>query len=120
MRKKWDQLSVPLCQEVKEAIKSFNFETMTPVQAATIPLLLTKKDVAAEAVTGSGKTLAFLIPLLDMLLQRIKTEPWKKLEIGGLVISPTRELAVQTNDVLEQMLKFIPVRSLYYMKYFSL
>lgn len=110
MRKKWDQLQVPLSKEVKDAINSFNFETMTPVQAATIPLLLTKKDVAAEAVTGSGKTLAFLIPLIEMLLERNKSDKWKKLEIGGLVISPTRELALQTNDVLEQMLKFIPVR----------
>lgn len=109
MRKKWDQLSISLSNEIKDAINSFNFETMTPVQAATIPLLLTKKDVAAEAVTGSGKTLAFLIPLLEILIERAKTEPWKKLEIGALVISPTRELALQTNDVLEQLLKHVHV-----------
>lgn len=108
-RKKWDELTVPISEEVTNAIKSFNFESMTPVQAATIPLLLSKKDVAAEAVTGSGKTLAFLIPLLEILLQRSKNEVWKKFEIGALVISPTRELAVQTNEVLEQLLKFVPV-----------
>lgn len=109
MRKKWDQLTVPLNTEVKNAINSFNFDTMTPVQAAVIPLLLNKKDVAAEAVTGSGKTLAFLIPLLEILSERNKSEPLKKFDIGGLVISPTQELALQTHDVLEQMLKHVPV-----------
>lgn len=81
---------------------------MTPVQSATIPLLLGKKDVAVEAVTGSGKTLAFLIPLLEMLTKRGESEKWKKHEIGAIIISPTRELAVQTNDVLKQLITFLP------------
>lgn len=52
MPKKWDTLGISLHQEVKEGIESLNFPFMTPVQAATIPQLLGKKDVAAEAVTG--------------------------------------------------------------------
>lgn len=52
MRKKWEQLNVPLHCEVRNAITSFEFPTMTPVQSAVIPLLLNMKDVAAEAVTG--------------------------------------------------------------------
>lgn len=52
MRKPWEKLDVSLHKEVQDAIKSLNFPTMTPVQAATIPLLLSNKDVAAEAVTG--------------------------------------------------------------------
>ena len=75
-------------------------------KAACIPLLLQKKDVCAEAVTGSGKTLAFLIPLIEILLQR--TEPLKKHDVGALVISPTRELALQIYEVLEQFLKHVP------------
>ena len=59
------------------------------------------KDVAAEAVTGSGKTLAFVVPMLELLLQR---GTWKKNEIGAIVISPTRELATQTSEVLETFL----------------
>lgn len=58
------------------------------------------KDVAAEAVTGSGKTLAFVIPILEILLRRAKQEPWKPIEVGAIIISPTRELAAQTNAVL--------------------
>lgn len=61
------------------------------------------KDVAAEAVTGSGKTLAFVIPILELLLRRTKQEKWKPNEIGAIIISPTRELAAQTNAVLKPL-----------------
>lgn len=63
------------------------------------------KDVAAEAVTGSGKTLAFVVPMLELLLRRSKEEPWKKNEVGAIVISPTRELATQTSGVLKSFLE---------------
>lgn len=63
------------------------------------------KDVAAEAVTGSGKTLAFVIPILELLLRRANQEKWKPNEVGAIIISPTRELAAQTNDVLKPFAK---------------
>lgn len=63
------------------------------------------KDVAVEAVTGSGKTLAFIIPILELILKRQQENPWHKSEIGGIVISPTRELATQTSEVLEKFLR---------------
>ncbi|KAJ8910503.1 hypothetical protein NQ315_012350 [Exocentrus adspersus] len=91
-------------EDVRNGIKSLNFPTMTPVQAHTIPQLLNKKDVAVEAVTGSGKTLAFLIPLLDILKKREVEENWKKHQVGAIVLSPTRELALQTKNVLQQLL----------------
>lgn len=53
MPKIWEELNVVLHPEVLNGIKSFKFPTMTPVQAYTIPQLLNKKDVAAEAVTGT-------------------------------------------------------------------
>ena len=68
--------------------------------------MLQKKDVCAEAVTGSGKTLAFLIPIIEILLQR--SEPLKKYEIGALIISPTRELASQIHEVLIEFLQHVP------------
>lgn len=58
-----------------------------------------------EAVTGSGKTLAFLIPMLELLIKRHQESAWKKTEVGAIVISPTRELATQTSEVLDQFLK---------------
>lgn len=59
---------------------------------------------------GSGKTLAFLIPLLEILMRRGGCEEWKKHQVGAIVVSPTRELALQTNEVLEQLLVHIKVR----------
>lgn len=112
MPKSWAEIGVSLHKEVSDGIDSFNFPTMTPVQAATIPQLINKKDVAAEAVTGSGKTLAFLVPLLDILKKR--EEKWKKHEVGAVVISPTRELALQTNQVLDQLLQHVSVSFFFY------
>ncbi|CAB0000671.1 unnamed protein product [Nesidiocoris tenuis] len=99
---KWDKLEPKLSPFVLYTLRQLKFATMTPVQASVIPLLMGNKDVAAEAVTGSGKTLAFIIPLLERMARR--SEPWKHFEIGGIVISPTRELARQTSDVLKEFL----------------
>uniref|UniRef100_A0A4Y0BFH6 ATP-dependent RNA helicase n=1 Tax=Anopheles funestus TaxID=62324 RepID=A0A4Y0BFH6_ANOFN len=101
---KWVDLSTPISAPVLEVIEGLGFAKMTPVQAATIPLLLGYKDVAAEAVTGSGKTLAFVVPLLELLLKRKRNEEWKKHEIGAVIVSPTRELATQIHDVLSEFL----------------
>ncbi|XP_058056906.1 probable ATP-dependent RNA helicase DDX55 homolog [Anopheles bellator] len=108
---KWGALSTPLSQPVLEVIEGLGFEKMTPVQAASIPLLLSYKDVAAEAVTGSGKTLAFVVPLLELLLKRQKTAAWKRNEIGALIVSPTRELATQIDQVLGEFLSHDELRS---------
>uniref|UniRef100_A0A336MHP8 ATP-dependent RNA helicase n=1 Tax=Culicoides sonorensis TaxID=179676 RepID=A0A336MHP8_CULSO len=102
-RPKWTELEKPLNESIHKVLKRLKFKQATPVQAATIPLLLSCKDVAVEAVTGSGKTLAFIIPMLELLLKR--DTAWKKTEIGAIVISPTRELATQTSAVLEEFLK---------------
>lgn len=101
---KWGDLSPSLSAPVLEVIEGLGFDKMTPVQAATIPLLMSYKDVAAEAVTGSGKTLAFLVPLLELLLKRKRSEAWKKHEIGAVIVSPTRELATQIHGVLSEFL----------------
>ncbi|XP_018308906.1 ATP-dependent RNA helicase DDX55-like [Mycetomoellerius zeteki] len=104
---KWEELDVGLSDSVLTTLKQLGFFNMTPVQATCIPLLLNGKDVAAEAVTGSGKTLAFLIPLLEMLQKR--NEKWKTMEVGAIIVSPTRELAIQISEILEEFLKRIPL-----------
>lgn len=98
--------SLKIHDELRKAVEGLKFAQMTPVQATTIPLFLSNKDVAVEAVTGSGKTLAFLVPLLEILLKR--EEPLTKYAVGAIVISPTRELATQIYHVLEHFLKFVP------------
>ncbi|XP_011203881.2 probable ATP-dependent RNA helicase DDX55 homolog [Bactrocera dorsalis] len=105
-RRKWTDLEkVSLSSPVLEVIESLGFKRTTPVQSASIPLLLQRKDVSVEAVTGSGKTLAFLVPMLEMLQNRHTDTPWTSKEIGALIISPTRELAFQISEVLEKFLQ---------------
>ncbi|XP_059532468.1 ATP-dependent RNA helicase DDX55 [Myotis daubentonii] len=102
----WESLPVPLHPRVLGALRELGFPYMTPVQSATIPLFLRNKDVAAEAVTGSGKTLAFVIPILEILLRR--EEPLKRSQVGAIIITPTRELAVQIDEVLSHFTKSFP------------
>ncbi|GFT61179.1 ATP-dependent RNA helicase DDX55 [Nephila pilipes] len=101
--KSWNDLS--LSPGVLSAIKELGFESLTPVQASSIPIFLSRKDVAVEAVTGSGKTLCFLVPMFEILL---KYAPFKKLDVGAIILSPTRELATQTAEIVDVFLKHIP------------
>lgn len=82
-----------LSKELLEAVKKSGFEEATPIQAETIPLVLEGKDVIGQAQTGTGKTAAFGLPMLEHIDPR-------KNQIQGLVISPTRELAIQTQEEL--------------------
>lgn len=102
----WDSLPVQLNQGILQTLSDVNFTHMTPVQSACIPLFLSNKDVAAEAVTGSGKTLAFVIPIIELLLKR--EEKLKKMQVGALVVTPTRELALQISGVMGQFLQKFP------------
>ncbi|KXS16263.1 DEAD-domain-containing protein [Gonapodya prolifera JEL478] len=103
----WTEFKDPcgLSQPVLETLALLGFTQMTPVQAATIPLFLKRKDVIVEAVTGSGKTLAFVVPILEMLLRR--EQPLSRNEVGAIIISPTRELASQTFTVLTPFLRHL-------------
>ncbi len=92
-------LDPPLSQGILDFLDRKKFFTMTPVQEATIPLFLQNKDVAVQAVTGSGKTLSFLIPVVERLCQK----KFAKNQIGALILSPTRELAMQTWRVCKEL-----------------
>uniref|UniRef100_A0A4W3ITF3 ATP-dependent RNA helicase n=1 Tax=Callorhinchus milii TaxID=7868 RepID=A0A4W3ITF3_CALMI len=103
---RWESLAAGLSEGVTRALGELGFTHMTPVQSATIPLFMSNKDVAAEAVTGSGKTLAFVIPILEILLRR--EEKLKKHQVGALVITPTRELAIQIDGVMRHFTSHYP------------
>lgn len=102
----WESLPVQLNAFILQTVHEFGFTHMTPVQSATIPLFMNNKDVVAEAITGSGKTLAFVIPLLEILLKR--EEKLKKKQVGAIIITPTRELAIQIDGVLGRFTKNFP------------
>lgn len=100
----WDNLGLNelLLNTVK---KEFKFDTMTPVQAATIPLILKNKDVIVEAKTGSGKTLAFVIPIVEFLMRRDEQSRIDSHEVLAIILSPTRELASQIHQELRKLLR---------------
>jgi ATP-dependent RNA helicase RhlE len=82
------------------------FVEPTPVQAASIPPALTGQDVVATAQTGTGKTLAFVLPLLHSLTK----EPLKA-GVSALILSPTRELAIQIHETFTKMAAGTGVRA---------
>ncbi|MEM1137436.1 MAG: DEAD/DEAH box helicase [Bacteroidota bacterium] len=78
-----------------EGLSAIGFETATPIQEAAIPAILDKKDVIACAQTGTGKTAAFVLPILHQIANENPTG------IDTLIISPTRELALQIDQQVE-------------------
>lgn len=95
----FENLQPSLSEGVLKYVKEMKFTRMTPVQEATIPQLMSRKDVAVQAVTGSGKSLAFLIPVVEYL----QKASLKRQQIGALILSPTRELALQTHSVAKSL-----------------
>ncbi|XP_027335134.1 DEAD-box ATP-dependent RNA helicase 18 isoform X1 [Abrus precatorius] len=96
---RFSELNPPLSDGVLQALSNSGFDFCTPVQAATIPLLCSFKDVAVDAATGSGKTLAFVVPLVE-ILRRSSSRP-KPHQVLGIIISPTRELSSQIYHVAQ-------------------
>jgi len=99
----FDFASLELSEPTRQALADMGFSQMTEVQARTIPALLAGKDVLGAARTGSGKTLAFLIPAVE-LLYRLKFKP--RNGTGVIIVSPTRELALQIFGVAKELLKY--------------
>ncbi|GLT89228.1 hypothetical protein SLE2022_072210 [Rubroshorea leprosula] len=104
---RFSDLKPPLSQSVLDALAEAGFEFCTPVQAATIPLLCSFKDVAVDAATGSGKTLAFVVPLVE-ILRRSCSSPPKPHQVMGIIISPTRELSSQIYNVAQPFISTLP------------
>lgn len=91
-----------LSDKTMKAIKNMKFETMTEIQRRGIPPLLAGRDVLGAAKTGSGKTLAFLIPAIEML-HSLRFKP--RNGTGVIIVSPTRELALQIFGVARELLE---------------
>ncbi|WFC99372.1 RNA helicase [Malassezia yamatoensis] len=91
---------LPISAPTKAGLKRAGFLDMTEIQSKAIPYALQSRDVLGAARTGSGKTLAFLIPVLEMLYRK----RWSSTDgLGALIVSPTRELAMQIFEVLRQI-----------------
>lgn len=96
--------------EVKMSIGKLGFKKPTDIQFKTIPHILKGEDVLAIAQTGTGKTAAFAIPIIEKL-HAIKKQQSRKDGIKAIIMVPTRELAIQINEVFEELSGNTRVRS---------
>ena len=97
-----DFSTLNLSEPTQKAITALGFTTMTQVQQKSIPAALTGRDILGAAKTGSGKTLAFLIPAIE-ILHKLSFKP--RNGTGVLIISPTRELALQIFGVAKELME---------------
>src|SRR5271169_6391196 len=97
--------SMSLSRPILKALSAMNFHTPTHIQSRTIPLALQGKDIVGSAVTGSGKTAAFMIPVLERLSYRSRAIAKTRV----LVLTPTRELAIQCFSVATKLAQFTDV-----------
>ncbi|HIE46711.1 MAG TPA: DEAD/DEAH box helicase, partial [Nitrosopumilus sp.] len=87
-----------LNEDIQKGIRELGFKEAFPIQEAVIPVLLTGRDVIGQAHTGSGKTAAFALAMLQ------KIQP--KQGIQGLIMAPTRELAMQISGEIKKFAKY--------------
>jgi len=93
--------SLGLPRELSDVVAALGYEEPTPVQRETIPLLLAGRDLLGQAATGTGKTAAFALPMLH----RIAQEKRSPRETAGLILVPTRELAMQVAEAVHKYSK---------------
>ena len=98
-----------LMPEILKALKEEGYTEPTSIQQKAIPLVLKREDVLGSAQTGTGKTAAFAIPIIQHLAKRQK--PDGKRKVTTLVVTPTRELALQIGDSFTAYAKYTPIKN---------
>lgn len=97
-----------IIQPVLKAIEEKGYTVPTPIQEKAIPVALSGKDVLGCAQTGTGKTASFAIPIIQLL--QTKKDSTKRQGIKALILTPTRELALQISECIDDYAKYTPVR----------
>ncbi len=97
-----------LSRPILNAITELGYETPTPIQQAAIPAVLAGRDVLGLAQTGTGKTCAFAAPILQNLAKEIVSG---KPPIRALIVTPTRELAIQIGESFDQYGRHLPIKN---------
>lgn len=100
---KFSELSISA--PIMKALEQMGFEEATPIQTETIPLAKEGYDVIGQAQTGTGKTTAFGIPMIERIDAKLR-------KVQGLVVAPTRELAIQVAEEINRIARFMGVRAL--------
>src|SRR5512139_2325074 len=96
---------LPLSEQVQRSVKELGFTELFPIQAQAIMPLLEGKDVIGQAQTGTGKTAAFGLPMVERLDPQVR-------KVQGLVLVPTRELAMQVAQNMHEFAKYRRLRVL--------
>lgn len=98
-----------LSPKILRVLSEQGYETPTPIQGQTIPELLKGRDLVGCAQTGTGKTAAFSLPIIQRLGEVNTASTWRK--VSALVLTPTRELAMQVQENIETYSRYVPLRS---------
>ncbi len=97
--------ALKLHPNILKALKDLNYEEPTSIQEKSIPLVLDHKDVLGSAQTGTGKTGAFAIPIVHHLIDQTENTQGKR-RISCLIVTPTRELAIQIGENIDEYAKY--------------
>lgn len=100
-----------LIEPLLKALTNEGYEKPTPIQEQAIPVVLERRDILGCAQTGTGKTAAFAIPLLQLLSANVPEKTMLRGKIKALVLTPTRELAMQIHESFISYGKFLPLKS---------
>ena len=100
----------PLHKSILKAVAEARFQTATLVQEKVIPLVLEQKNMIVAAQTGTGKTAAFALPIIDLLFEKQDAEKVEK-KIKALIVTPTRELAIQIFENFKSFSKYSNLRT---------
>ncbi len=104
---KFEQLEI--IPEILRALEDKNYSQPTPIQEETIPLILQKRDILGSAQTGTGKTAAFAIPIIQQI-QMMGVDKKGRPKIKALIITPTRELAIQIDENIREYSKYTKIK----------
>lgn len=102
--------SLKLIEPILRAVSQEGYTTPTPIQQQAIPLVLQHRDLLGCAQTGTGKTAAFSMPLLQILTEHPLEPNGQKRTIKALILTPTRELAIQINESLAAYGRYLPLK----------
>ncbi|MFN8265867.1 MAG: DEAD/DEAH box helicase [Chitinophagaceae bacterium] len=99
-----------LIEPVLQALSKEGYTSPTPIQEQSIPAILQRRDLLGCAQTGTGKTAAFTIPLLQLIQEEIQSGHSNPMHIKALILTPTRELAIQIGESVEAYGHFLKIR----------
>lgn len=101
-----------LIEPVLKALSNEGYTTPTPIQEQAIPIILQHKDLLGCAQTGTGKTAAFAIPMLQLMHEEQQRSPQSRRNIKALILTPTRELAIQIEESFRAYGKYLDLKHL--------